>query len=302
MNTLEQSYAHCKEVMKEKAVSFYEAFKHLPRERFQGVWALYGFCRYVDDVTDEDEVEESKKKEALYALRKDVEALYERGDHEADYPFWPAFKDTIKSFNIEAQGFYMQLEGQASDLDFKDIETLENLLEYSRLVAGSVGLMMAPLLVKEGSLSEEVKQACTDLGIAMQLTNILRDVGEDLRERGRMYLPKSLLEEHGVKKEELLLLSKERIPTVPVSFILLWEKLSDISDDYYLSFFKEVKAFHEKALMPVIASALIYRGIASSVRKNHYNCLSKRNYTDTFTRLKLLGDAKRKATRITKND
>jgi phytoene synthase len=310
--TLRTSYDAAEAIMKERARSFYQAFHRLPEERFRGVAALYAFCRYADDAVDL--IGESKKKstaiQLLRVLEKRLRRLYasEAGLVDDDPCLCPenqlwryAFEDTVRRFRIPIASFLRQIEGQRMDAQFHDIRTGEELITYCRLVAGSVGTMMLPLLAQDEADTEnpEFVAACENLGIGMQITNILRDVGEDLRTRNRLYLPAELLAAHGLKRSELeaLALRETDAPVeteIPKSFIALWEQLAQLADGYYLDYEKWLFRFHPGCRIPLIAAALSYRAIADAVRKEGYNCFTKRCYTSAETRAFLYAEAEKR--------
>ncbi|UTC82920.1 phytoene/squalene synthase family protein [Treponema denticola] len=294
-------------IMKEKAVTFYQAFSNLPPERFKGVTAVYAFCRYADDLVDKHMIDRDEKTilKSLFDLENAVKFIYsnEKGSYSDKNPvlqedWWPAFEHTVKKINISSKGFFMQINGQRMDLSSNDIKTFDEFIEYCRLVAGSVGLMMIPFLVRsEKDMDEDFVKSCEELGIAMQITNILRDVGEDLREKNKVYLPASLLEKYGITRKELETLSKysseERIEDlIPKKFISLWEKLASIADGYYASFEKKLSYFHPDCAAIVFAAAMMYRGIADAVREASYNCFTKRCYTPEHIRKAVIVEAK----------
>lgn len=311
---LDSAYVKAEEIMKDRAVSFYQAFKELPRQRFKAVAALYAFCRYADDAVDhapEDDPQgmlnnlEQLESQVLGLYQKPFDSLKsERKLKPASEfvqdtnPWWPAFEDTVKSWQIPKDGLINQIQGQRQDAEFKGIETVADLVEYGRLVAGSVGIMMVPILVHEDSdwKRPDFLKACEDLGVAMQITNILRDVGEDLRTRDRLYLPLNLLKKYGVSLQELkVLVDKPKTinitADIPDGFVKLWEELAELADEYYSSYEDWLDFFHPTSRLPLVAAAKIYRGIADAVRASDYNCFTKRCYTNETTRAKLLVEA-----------
>lgn len=292
----EDSYSIAENIMKERAVSFYQAFSKLPRNRFRGVAALYAFCRYADDLVDEiKEKGRDENLEKLNRLEEAIKGLYGESGAPIEEDWWPALVDTIESFQIPLDGFLQQIEGQRKDAFFKDIQTTEELLEYCRLVAGSVGRLLLPVLAAENTdvADAALIESCEDLGKAMQITNILRDVGEDLKKRNRLYLPKDLLESYGISRNTLAELSaledeEQLTGRMDPDFIRLWEELALLADRLYFRFEESVHRFHPTCQFPLAAAALLYRGILDAVRKERYNCFTKRCYTDDGTRNKLL--------------
>lgn len=181
------------------------------------------------------------------------------------------------------------------DLEEVQIKDLDHLIEYSRLVAGSVGLMLSRILAKSEDIFEnsEYLDACLNLGIGMQITNILRDIGEDLVQRNRVYVPKTLLEKYGLNKEDLIGFIENNAINLPENFVRLWEELASISEKYYKGIRDELCNFDKDVRLSVYSSAIIYKEILTVVRENKYNCLTKRNYTGKLTMLRLLNLAKK---------
>lgn len=296
---LTTSYHAADQIMKDRATSFYQAFRHLPTERFQGVAAVYAFCRYADDTVDHVSLGQSAAAlEQLDLLEARLRAIYEDEDDWGlmeNAPWWPAFVDTVRRFSVPIDSFLQQIEGQRRDADFRDIQSIEELLEYCRLVAGSVGTMLLPLLVADDADldNSEFVSACQSLGVGMQITNILRDVGEDLKTRNRIYLPADLLKEYQITRTQLLELATcsdaARLQAaIPKNFVLLWERLAELADRYYVQYENWISWFHPSCQIPLTSAALVYRAIANAVRGQSYNCFSKRCYTDAATRASLI--------------
>lgn len=293
--SLKDSYEAAITIMKDRAVSFYHAFSKLPKNRFQSIAAIYAFCRYADDLVDNSSDDTSASIENLKELDIFLTAIYTKEKISLNKPWWPALVDSIEKFNIPLEGFKMQLEGQRRDLYFEDMESTEELTDYAKLVAGSVGIMLAPLLAdKRGYAScPDFLGACEALGIGMQITNILRDVGEDLRNRNRLYLPKNLLMKYNISRKELetlaFLQDEEEIKRrIHPDFIKLWEELAQIADTYYVQIETHISAFCKSCRIPLLAAALVYHAISDAVRKEGYNCFSKRCYTNKGERNSLI--------------
>lgn len=294
---LERSYQVADRIMKDNSISFYTAFCQLSPESFKEVTALYAFCRQADDIVDSTELK-SQVLARISRLEEVVGEIYGGGQDIGDdilleFPWLPAFAHTIRTYKIPQDPFKLQLEGQKSDLDFEDIRDMEDLLDYSRKVAGSVGLMMLPILVEKNNMSEEVLAAGSDLGVAMQLTNILRDIGEDIRDRDRVYIPRSLMVKHGVSRKDFEDLAYERTHHVSRHIIALWEEIAAYSAELYQGILSHIKSFKKEAWLPLVSSALIYQGIEDSVRKNSYLCFAQRCYTSKLDRIKLIGKSKK---------
>lgn len=299
---LNLSYQAAEEVMRKNASSFYAAFKKIEHEKFLDIAAVYAFCRYADDLADTESQSETMRLQLLNLLEEDVKSLYmgsNQSDNYKKYAWWLAFENAVRLRKIPLDALLEQIDGQKSEFNFEEIGDKSDLILYCKKVAGTVGLMLAPMLKGEKA-DERYESICEDLGIAMQITNILRDVGEDLRNRNRIYLPKSLMKKYGVTKEEL-----ENLSVVPNSFnkgysffkpklkvsdkiVHLWEEMALLSDYYYDKFYSHLYMFDSDVLFPVTAAAVFYQAILDEVRKNHYDCFTKRCYTSTKRKSELL--------------
>lgn len=159
--------------------------------------------------------------------------------------------------------------------------------------------MLAPMLRGEKADSG-YESICEDLGIAMQITNILRDIGEDLRNRNRIYIPRVLMEKYSITRGELenlsvlpSILKKWNLFSQPAfqledKIVALWEELALLSESYYDKFYKHLYMFSSDALFSVAAAAVFYQAILDEVRKNHYNCFTKRCFTSMKRKSELL--------------
>lgn len=295
-NNLDKSFKISVDILRENSKSFYKAFKMLDEEKFLAVAALYGFFRTIDDITDEStELNREDSLEKINLLRDDLLKISEGKDPRNTYPWWDAFEATIRTYQIDSQAFLMQIEGQKMDLDFREPESIDDLITYSSLVAGSVGRAMLPIIIKnkEDLGRPDLLTACENLGIAMQITNILRDVGEDLRERDRVYLPKNLLAKYGLDKENLIAFNEgKRDGEDYKSFINFWEDLARLSESYYDSFNDYLKYIDEDSRLPVYTASLIYRAIMDEIRQASYDCFSKRQFVSNTKKVLLIKKAK----------
>ncbi len=196
MVSLSESYDYARRLTRARAKNFYYAFLLLPRERRRSIYAVYAFSRRADDAVDSVEQEGASEDQArgrLDALRR----LLEGGPSED--PLAPALRDTVERYGIPRERFEDLLVGMEMDLERKEYETFDELYRYCYHVASVVGLISIEIF---GHSGPEAYAPAEKLGIAMQLTNILRDVAEDL-DRGRRYLPREDLERFGYCAEEL---------------------------------------------------------------------------------------------------
>ncbi|MDR4890456.1 phytoene/squalene synthase family protein [Fredinandcohnia sp. QZ13] len=264
---LKADFQYCENMIKKHSKSFYYAFSGLPAEKSYAVYAIYAFCRIADDSVDENHTTAAKKT-ALKQLRNELDSFSRQ--EEPDYPLWRALRHVFNTFEMDIQPFYDQLIGQEMDIYFSSPKTLQELEQYSYYVAGSVGLMLLPIIASEKQ--QELRQAAIDLGVAMQITNILRDIGEDYYEKNRIYLPVTEQLRFGYGEEKLV------DGIIDDSFITLWEHLAIRAENLYNAFTEHLAKFDNDSRLPVAASANVYRGILDVIRENNYDCLSKRNF------------------------
>jgi 15-cis-phytoene synthase len=260
-------FDYCERIIKKHSKSFYYAFSQLPREKANAVYAIYAFCRTADECAD-GRHSSKKKVQLLKQLKKELDLF---SDHaELDKPLWRALRQVFNTYEMNISPFYDQLTGQSMDLTFTAPHTMNELERYSYYVAGSVGLMLLPIIASKPSA--DLHSSVINLGVAMQITNILRDIGEDYHEKTRIYLPGEELSHFQYSQEDL------HKGIINENFISLWEKLAARAESLYNKFLLNIELLDEDSRIPVYLSAHVYRGILDAVRNNGYQCLTKRNY------------------------
>lgn len=280
--TLDEDYLYCEAVIKKHSRSFYYAFSHLPEDKAKAIYAIYAFCRRADDTVDTAPNAEEQLRN-LDQLEREL-ILFEE-DKPLDDPVWRALTDVFQRFSMDIEPFYHQIKGQRMDIDFVSPNTLEDLEKYSYYVAGTVGLMLLPILVEKPT--KELAESAVSLGVAMQITNILRDVGEDWRDNSRVYFPLNILDQENYSMTEL------KSSAITPAFIRIWEQLADYSEELYENFKKDIYLYDKESRLPVLVSANVYRGILDAVRKNNYNCFDKRNAVTPLEMDKIRRNTKR---------
>ncbi|MGB6431018.1 MAG: presqualene diphosphate synthase HpnD, partial [Candidatus Acidiferrales bacterium] len=197
LREIARSYADCREVARAASSNFYYAFYLLPRHKRDALCALYAFMRLVDDVSDTPG-DLAAKRAGLARWRAALDAAV-AGDPSA-HPVLPALADTLERFQIPPRYFHDLISGAEMDLTVGAYATFDRLREYCYRVAGTVGLTCLHVF---GFTDPRAPDRAESLGIAFQLTNILRDVRSDL-ESGRVYLPQEDLDRFGVSTGELI--------------------------------------------------------------------------------------------------
>ncbi len=261
---LEQAYAHCEAIIKHHSKTFYKAFSLLPPKKRKAVWAVYGFCRQVDDIIDEGSDPEAE----LTVFRAEFASFLDGQTPNTD-PMWLALEDVFRKFPMEPQAFHDMIAGQEMDLYKTRYYTIEELEHYSYHVASTVGLMLLPILAPKKV--DELRESAVALGLGMQITNILRDVSEDL-DRERIYLPIDEMVASHYKVDDLLnrRLTKE--------FIEVWERLAARAEAHYERAFSAMHHYPLDARLPVKSSAVFYKAILQSIRNKDYNIFEQRAY------------------------
>ncbi|GAE92913.1 phytoene synthase [Gracilibacillus boraciitolerans JCM 21714] len=264
----EEDFYYCEMIIKKHSKSFYYAFSKLPTEKANAVYAIYAFCRKSDDITDGNYSVQNKIK-ALNQLKSELDLF--RNHEELDQPLWRALRHVFHTYNMDIQPFYDQLwGGQSMDVNFVTLKTMHELERYCYYVAGSVGLMLLPVIASKNS--NVLQSSSVELGTAMQITNILRDVGEDFYDKGRIYLPADYLSCYKYTYDDL------RNGIINQNFINIWEKLAGYAESLYHRFLLDIDQFDKDSQRSVYLSVQVYKAILDAVRGNDYDCLSKRNY------------------------
>ncbi|MDG0853491.1 presqualene diphosphate synthase HpnD [Roseateles puraquae] len=246
--------------------SFYYAFLFLPPPRRAAITAFYAFCREVDDVVDEtQDVGVAATKLAWW--RKEVAAAFAGNP---SHPVMKALMPHVAAYDIRAEHLNAVIEGCEMDLQQTRYLDFPGLARYCHLVAGVVGEVASGIF---GRTTPETVAYAHKLGLAMQLTNIIRDVGDDAR-RGRIYLPVNELQQFGVKANEILLRSKpwgysER-------FTALMKFQAERAHQLYDEAFALLPAADRTAQKPGLMMANIYRALLVEIEREDFQVLHQR--------------------------
>ncbi|MCC5940666.1 MAG: phytoene/squalene synthase family protein [Balneolaceae bacterium] len=282
-SNLRYAYDHCRSITRTHAKTFYMATRFLPLEKQRSIFAIYGLCRYLDDLVDEAEDLVLKKKitedqviKRLEAFRIKLISTY-RGVEHTD-PVLFAFSDVLNRFNISIEHPLTLLDGVKMDLTKNRYETFDELYEYSYKVASVVGLMTSEIF---GYDDPKALNHAVDLGIAMQLTNILRDVGEDLV-KGRIYLPKEELESFGITEEDLF------ARNMSDNFIEMMKFQIKRARKYYDSADEGISMLKRDSRLPVMLARENYSRILNKIEENNYQVFHQRAYLNSTEKFSIL--------------
>ena len=262
--------AHCRAVIRTGSLSFHAASRLLPASVRDPALALYAFCRLADDEVDEG----ADKTRAVLRLRDRLDMAYSGKPFEA--PEDRAFTAIIRAFDMPRALPEALLEGLAWDAAGRRYQTLSEVRGYSARVASAVGAMMCVLMRVRNA--NALARAC-DLGVAMQLTNIARDVGEDAR-AGRIYLPLDWLAEAGLDAEHFLAHPEGHAEIRRMTRALLQE-----ADRLYSRSEAGIAALPVAARTGIWSARLIYAGIGGEVRRAGYDSVARRAHTTSLQKL-----------------
>lgn len=274
---LRDSYAECKRLNSLHGKTYYLATLLLPKEKRPHVHALYGFARYADEIVDDlsSTLSQQEKSDALRLWSDQL--LNDISNGRSHDHIGRALVDTVQRFNIPIAYFEAFLHSMAMDLTVTSYETYEELMEYVYGSAAVIGLQMVHVL---GTIEGKKKDAlipAEKLGIAFQLANFIRDVGEDL-ERGRVYLPMKELKSHGVTREML----EKRVLTPQIIEALKYQiaRVRRLQAEANAG----IDLLSPDARPCIRAASELYCGIVDEVEKIDYNVFEKRAKTSTLRR------------------
>ncbi len=279
---IEKAYKYCESVTKVHAKSFYFAAKFLPKSKQKPIYALYALCRHVDDEVDEAEVH--SKAEAVAAVnrwKRKLDKIYEGKRQKAKGKskiknlnlktkdqnlVLLAWSDLLKNYKIPQNLPLELMTGVLQDTHTKRYETFEELYVYCYRVASTVGLMLSEIF---GYSDEKTLKYAEALGIAMQLTNILRDVKEDAA-MDRIYLPQEDLQKFNVSEEQIF------AGEMNENFVELMNFQIERARDYYRKAERGISLLEKDTRFTVLLAARLYSKILREIEKQNYNVFSRR--------------------------
>ena len=282
---LRASYEECKRLNALHGKTYYLATLLLPKAKRPFVHALYGFARYADEIVDDlaSTLSDKQKAAELKTWGDGVLAGLKSGD--SNDQVGRALIDTVKRFNIPHEHFVAFLHSMTMDLTVTEYANYEALMEYVYGSAAVIGLEMVPIL---GALSPGAYKPAEKLGVAFQLANFIRDVGEDL-DRGRVYLPQDELVQFGVDRE--MLEARKLTPEITAALKFQIERVRQLQREATPGILQL-----EPASRPCIeAASELYCGIVDEVEAIGYDIFNKRAKTSTARRMRVASKAYVKA-------
>jgi len=274
---LRESYAECKRLNSLHGKTYYLATLLLPKAKRPFVHALYGFARYADEIVDDlnSTLSELEKADALQKWSDQI--LKDLVSGKSADLIGAALIDTVTRFDIPLKYFEAFIHSMKMDLSVTEYKTYEDLLEYVYGSAAVIGLQMVPIL---GPLSPGAYECAEKLGIAFQLANFIRDVGEDL-DRGRVYLPLDELARFGVTRIDL----EKRILTPGIIEALKFniERVRKLQQEAAPG----IAMLDKSSRACIEAASELYCGIVDEVEAINYQIFTKRAKTSTWRRIKV---------------
>lgn len=264
----------CRDAIRHGSLSFYTASKLLPKNVRDPALALYAFCRLADDAVDLHD----EKVDAVLRLRDRLDLIYEGRPRDAAAD--RAFAATVEMHDMPKALPDALLEGLAWDAMERRYETLSGVFDYSARVAAAVGAMMSVLM---GVRNPDALARACDLGVAMQLTNIARDVGEDAR-AGRIYLPLEWMHEADLPPESFL---ADPVPDDRIRDIV--RRLLLEADRLYYRAEAGISSLPRSARPGIFAARHVYAGIGGAIRRNGHDTISYRARTYKSQKMGWLG-------------
>lgn len=302
VSSLAEAYAYCRRVTRQSSSNFYYAFRLLSTERRNALYATYAFCRFMDDITDQpaapagatrrgDRASETAP-ETRDSRTQTLARLLNLWREELDYcytqkprhPISQALADAIQRFPIQRQHLAGIIDGVEMDLHRTRYQTFDELRDYCYHVACLVGLICIEIF---GYRNPQTPDYAVNLGLALQLTNILRDVGEDA-ERGRIYLPAEDIVAHGYSEQELY------AEVYNEAFVRLMGFEHERAREYYRRAAATLAEEDRRSLAAAEAMHFIYRRLLDEIAAQQFRVFGRRISLSSWSKIGLAASAWRR--------
>ncbi|MEZ4701628.1 MAG: phytoene/squalene synthase family protein [Rhodothermales bacterium] len=276
--------AHIWKIFRHYSRTFSFATRLLPAPMRLPIATLYYFCRTIDNLADHARTP-AERDAALKKLASARRALDRSlsGHPPPDSLMWRRLAEIHTRYTLHTPPLHELIDGAEWDLRGIHIRDEADLIRYADLVAGSIGAMMLPFLIDDRADLTRLETPARALGIAMQITNILRDVGEDARELQRIYLPESLRLAHGCPD-----IAPDGAGGIPEGYSELMEALMMLAEQYFVEGIAGIGSLNRSVRSGIGAAARMYREILNEIRARGYDNLSARAYTSGAKKLQLV--------------
>ncbi|MCD1261028.1 phytoene/squalene synthase family protein [Paenibacillus athensensis] len=265
-------FSDCEHMIRSHSSSFYKAFSFLESPKREAVHVMYAFCRMIDDSVDEPE-------RSPYTL-EELEDRFRSLESAEGHFIWPALRWLFSEFALSPEPYFLQMAGQRLDTSLTRYDTVEQLEHYCYLVAGTVGSMLVPIL-HGGRVGERLAESAVYLGKAMQIVNIIRDIGEDCQ-RGRRYIPLELMQQYGCTERDF------ENGTVHPGFIRMLEHLMELAGSWLQLGLRELEQYPATSAFCVELAAQTYMAILDEVRASRYQVFRQRAVVSDKAKLSIL--------------
>lgn len=261
--TVDEAYVFCRRIAHKHGANFSVGFRFLPRTKRRAVYAAYAFCRWADDIADEGVAAGGKREAELDAWQSELDACYAG---QPTHPITIALADALKHFAIPKSAFVALIDGCRQDMIKRRYETFEELLHYCELVAASISDISLSIF---GYRSPAAIDHGRNLSTALQLTNVTRDIGDDLA-RDRVYVPQDELRRFGLADRDLF----NRTASDAM------RKFIDFQIDRAESYFRAAEALLDEldfdARFPVLLMGGVYATVLGHLRRDPLRVLRER--------------------------
>ena len=268
--SLQESYAFCRHISKTRARNFYYSFILLSEEQKNAMCAMYAFMRFCDDLSDEP----GANLASIARWREELSAAL--AGRPTEHAVWPAFQDAVQRYAIPHEYFQQMIEGVSSDLEPRVFDTFDQLYRYCYQVASVVGLTTIHIFGFDSPKALALAEQC---GIAFQLTNILRDVREDL-ENNRVYVPSEDLHRFDTNLRQH-----------DANFVSLMQFEVQRARRYYQDSAPLLDMIHKRSRPSLWALVEIYRRLLDRIERSNYDVLQRRISLPTWEKLSIVARA-----------
>lgn len=292
---IEEAYRHCAAITRQFSKSFYFSTGFLPPQTRRAIRAFYAFCRLTDDLVDAPG--RSTRRAPGRTTAQDIAEWRHQARLPAGaqrHPVLYAWADTRDRFQVPQQHVEELIDGCVMDLTTNRYQTFDDLRLYCYRVASTVGLISMHIIGLQDNSpksAENARTAAIELGIALQLTNILRDVGEDLA-LGRVYLPQEDLQRFGYTEADL------RSGVIDDRFRALMRFEIARANQLYEENLPGIICLRPEGRLAVGAAILLYRGILNRIVDNGFDVFRKRAYLTTFEKIRMMPSIQREIARL----
>ena len=275
-NELERAFEYCRKLTYQHAKNFYFSFIFLPPELRSAIYTVYAFCRIADDIADDDTISAGEKQKQFIEFDRKFDDCFEGRKTEGE--MFAALQFVIKKYGLSRGNLYDIVIGVRMDLVKTHYDTFDELNEYCFKVAGRVAFVCVELFVSPEYRSKKLDIYCEKLGLALQLTNILRDIKEDSL-RGRRYIPLEWLEKFHLEKDYENYIKNCDIDKLQDFMQFINKYISDVyslCDEY-------INPNQKKYLFTLEIIKNIYYSLFCKMRKDGFGFLLKKRVSLSFT-------------------